>query len=62
MLDRIPVPHYLLNSLIVAAMAVTGNVVGATCAGYALGKLRFRGRGVAPASSSPPCSSRPRRS
>ncbi|WP_327583730.1 carbohydrate ABC transporter permease [Nonomuraea sp. NBC_00507] len=46
-LDRIPVPDYLLNSLIVAAMAVAGNVVGATCAGYALGKLRFRGRGVA---------------
>ncbi|MEV7090782.1 carbohydrate ABC transporter permease [Streptomyces sp. NPDC093085] len=45
-LDRIPVPHYLLNSLLVAAMAVTGNVIGATCAGYALGKLRFRGRGV----------------
>nr|WP_228447715.1 carbohydrate ABC transporter permease [Streptomyces paludis] len=43
-LDRIPVPHYLLNSLLVAVMAVTGNVVGATCAGYALGKLRFRGR------------------
>ncbi|MFC9425595.1 carbohydrate ABC transporter permease [Streptomyces sp. NPDC056987] len=43
-LDRIPVPHYLLNSLLVAAMAVTGNVIGATCAGYALGKLRFRGR------------------
>ncbi|MFC4006949.1 carbohydrate ABC transporter permease [Nonomuraea purpurea] len=46
-LDRIPVPGYLLNSLLVAAMAVCGNVVGATCAGYALGKLRFRGRGVA---------------
>ncbi|MFJ5837773.1 carbohydrate ABC transporter permease [Streptomyces shenzhenensis] len=46
-LDRIPVGHYLLNSLAVAAMAVVGNVVGATCAGYALGKLRFRGRGVA---------------
>ncbi|MEV6150225.1 carbohydrate ABC transporter permease [Nonomuraea sp. NPDC052129] len=46
-LDRIPVPHYLVNSLMVAAMAVAGNVVGATCAGYALGKLRFRGRGVA---------------
>ncbi|MDX3224919.1 carbohydrate ABC transporter permease [Streptomyces sp. ME19-01-6] len=48
-LDRVPVPRYLLNSLAVAAMAVVGNVVGATCAGYALGKLRFRGRGVATA-------------
>ncbi|MBL1119668.1 carbohydrate ABC transporter permease [Streptomyces sp. 110] len=48
-LDRIPVPHYFLNSLLVAGMAVIGNVVGATCAGYALGKLRFRGRGVATA-------------
>ncbi|MFI5798073.1 carbohydrate ABC transporter permease [Streptomyces sp. NPDC051677] len=45
-LDRIPVPHYLFNSLLVAVMAVAGNVVGATCAGYALGKLRFRGRSV----------------
>ncbi|MDW6065580.1 carbohydrate ABC transporter permease [Streptomyces sp. FXJ1.4098] len=48
-LDRVPVPRYLLNSLAVAAMAVAGNVVGATCAGYALGKLRFRGRGLATA-------------
>ncbi|MFJ6657552.1 carbohydrate ABC transporter permease [Streptomyces sp. NPDC091377] len=48
-LDRIPVLNYLFNSLLVAAMAVVGNVVGATCAGYALGRLRFRGRGTATA-------------
>lgn len=45
-LDRIPVPHYLFNSLLVAAMSVVGNVIGATSAGYALGKLRFRGRSL----------------
>ncbi|WP_454051068.1 carbohydrate ABC transporter permease [Cellulomonas sp. Marseille-Q8402] len=46
-LDRVPVVRYLGNSMVVAAMAVTANIVGATCAGYALARLRFRGRGVA---------------
>lgn len=46
-LHRIPVLQYVLNSAIVAAMAIVGNVVGATLAGYALARLRFRGRGVA---------------
>ncbi|MFI6297332.1 carbohydrate ABC transporter permease [Nonomuraea sp. NPDC050790] len=41
--ESIPVWSYIANSLIVAAMAVTGNAVGATLAGYALAKLRFRG-------------------
>ncbi|WP_113703347.1 carbohydrate ABC transporter permease [Nonomuraea lactucae] len=39
----IPVWAYAANSLIVAAIVVSGNAVGATLAGYALAKLRFRG-------------------
>lgn len=46
-LARVPVLHYVANSAIVAVMAIVGNVVGATLAGYALARLRFRGRGVA---------------
>lgn len=48
-LDRVPVTRYLLNSVVVAAMAVIGNIVGATLAGYALARLKYRGRGVATA-------------
>nr|WP_240438253.1 carbohydrate ABC transporter permease [Streptomyces acidiscabies] len=44
---RVPVPGYLLNSTIVALISVAGNVAGATCAGFALARLRFRGRGLA---------------
>jgi multiple sugar transport system permease protein len=39
----IPVWAYAGNSLIVAVLVVAGNVIGATLAGYALAKLRFRG-------------------
>jgi len=45
-LDRVPVLRYLGNSAAVAVMAVGGNIVGATLAGYALARLRFRGRGA----------------
>lgn len=41
--DTIPVWSYAANSLVVAGIAVLGNVVGATLAGYALARLRFRG-------------------
>ncbi|WP_371502498.1 carbohydrate ABC transporter permease [Kitasatospora sp. NBC_00374] len=41
--DTIPVWTYAANSLLVAAVAIFGNVVGCTLAGYALAKLRFRG-------------------
>ncbi|NRQ36581.1 carbohydrate ABC transporter permease [Nonomuraea sp. NN258] len=41
--DTIPVWAYAGNSLVVAAIVVTGNAVGATLAGYALARLRFRG-------------------
>lgn len=42
--ETIPVLSYAKNSLIVAAMTVVGNAVGATLAGFALAKLHFRGR------------------
>nr|WP_055501596.1 carbohydrate ABC transporter permease [Nonomuraea pusilla] len=41
--ETIPVWSYALNSLVVAAVVIAGNAVGATLAGYALAKLRFRG-------------------
>ncbi|MGY0460155.1 carbohydrate ABC transporter permease [Kitasatospora sp. cg17-2] len=41
--DTIPVWTYAANSLVVAGIAIFGNVVGCTLAGYALAKLRFRG-------------------
>ncbi len=41
--DTIPVWTYAANSLVVAGIAILGNVVGCTLAGYALAKLRFRG-------------------
>lgn len=43
-LDAIPVWGYIGNSLIVAALAVGGNVVFATLAGFAIARLRWRGR------------------
>ncbi|GIG61679.1 ABC transporter permease [Longispora fulva] len=44
--DTIPVWSYAINSLIVAAIVVAGNAIGATLAGYALANLRFRGARV----------------
>ncbi|XIE82036.1 carbohydrate ABC transporter permease [Streptomyces sp. SBR177] len=45
--DTVPVWTYAANSLVVAGIAVLGNVVGATLAGYALARLRFRGARLA---------------
>ncbi|MEV0277079.1 carbohydrate ABC transporter permease [Streptomyces sp. NPDC050610] len=45
--DIIPVWDYALNSLKVALTNVVTNVVGASMAGYALARLRFRGRKIA---------------
>ncbi|WP_435837772.1 carbohydrate ABC transporter permease [Streptantibioticus parmotrematis] len=45
--DIIPVWDYALNSLKVAAASVLTNCAGASLAGYALSRLRFRGRAVA---------------
>ncbi|MGK4579432.1 carbohydrate ABC transporter permease [Kitasatospora sp. HPMI-4] len=39
----VPVWRYAANSLVVAAITVGGNVVGATLAGFALARLRFCG-------------------
>jgi len=45
-LDAIPVWQFIGNSLFVAAFAVGGNVVFSTLAGFAMARLRFRGRKV----------------
>lgn len=45
--DTIPVWDYALNSLKVAAANVFTNCVGAALAGYALARLRYRGRKAA---------------
>ncbi len=45
--DIIPVWDYALNSLKVAVTNVLTNVVGASMAGYALARLRFKGRKLA---------------
>lgn len=42
--EIIPVWDYALNSLKVAVANVAANVIGASMAGYALARLRFRGR------------------
>lgn len=44
--DTIPVWDYAFNSLKVAAANVVTNCVGAALAGYALARLRYRGRGA----------------
>ncbi|MET9077534.1 carbohydrate ABC transporter permease [Streptomyces sp. NPDC004232] len=44
--DTVPVWDYALNSLKVAAANVVTNCVGSALAGYALARLRFRGRRV----------------
>ncbi|MFE4861775.1 carbohydrate ABC transporter permease [Streptomyces sp. NPDC056670] len=45
--DIIPVWDFILNSLKVAVSNVATNVIGAAMAGYALSRLRFKGRGAA---------------
>lgn len=45
--DTIPVWDYALNSLKVASANVVTNCVGSALAGYALARLRYRGRGAA---------------
>ncbi|MFG3284835.1 carbohydrate ABC transporter permease [Streptomyces sp. NPDC048111] len=45
--DIIPVWDFILNSLKVAVSNVLTNVIGAAMAGYALSRLRFKGRGAA---------------
>src|SRR5436190_9379639 len=38
--------HYLGNSLVISTGAAAGNVLSCSLAGYAFGRLRFRGRGL----------------
>ncbi|MFG2718260.1 carbohydrate ABC transporter permease [Streptomyces sp. NPDC048416] len=45
--EIIPVWDFILNSVKVALTNVAANVVGAALAGYALSRLRFRGRAAA---------------
>jgi putative chitobiose transport system permease protein len=44
--DAIPVFKYIGNSLLVAVLTVGGNLVFSTLAGFAIARLRFRGRGA----------------
>ncbi|MER7177928.1 carbohydrate ABC transporter permease [Streptomyces hyaluromycini] len=39
--------RFMVNSIVVAAMVVVGNIVAASAAGYALAKLDFAGRRIA---------------
>jgi multiple sugar transport system permease protein len=41
--EAVPILGFAGNSLVVAGIVVVGNIVGATLAGYALARLRFRG-------------------
>lgn len=42
----VPVLRFAGNSVVVAGISVLGNAIGATLAGYALARLKFRGRGI----------------
>jgi multiple sugar transport system permease protein len=44
--QTVPILGFARNSLVVAAIVVSGNIIGTTMAGYALARLRFRGRNV----------------
>ncbi|XAS66851.1 carbohydrate ABC transporter permease [Micrococcaceae bacterium Sec5.7] len=44
--NAIPVMGYIGNSLTVAALSITGNVFGATLAGFAMARLKFRFRKI----------------
>ncbi|ABY22737.1 ABC-type sugar transport system, permease component [Renibacterium salmoninarum ATCC 33209] len=44
--NAIPVMKYIGNSVIVAILVVAGNVIGCTMAGFALARLKFRGRNL----------------
>lgn len=43
---QVPVFKYMLNTLIVAFVSIVGNVAFSALAGYALGRLKWRGRGL----------------
>lgn len=41
---QVPVFRYMVNTIIVAVISIAGNVIFSTMAGYALGRLKWRGR------------------
>ena len=43
---QVPVFQYMLNTVIVAVLSIGGNVIFSTMAGYALGRLKWRGRNL----------------
>ena len=43
---QVPVFRYMLNTVIVAILSIGGNVIFSTMAGYALGRLKWRGRNL----------------
>jgi sn-glycerol 3-phosphate transport system permease protein len=45
-LNRLPIPRYLLNSLIVSTAVMLGQLVTASLAAYAFAIRRFSGRGI----------------
>ncbi len=45
-LTRLPIPRFLLNSLVITTASVAGAVLTSSMAGFALARLRFRGRGL----------------
>jgi len=46
LVDRLDFPRYFFNSTLIASVVTTANLVFAPMLGYALAKLRFRGKGV----------------
>jgi multiple sugar transport system permease protein len=44
--QTVPILGFMRNSLVVAGIVVLGNAIGTTMAGYALARLRFRGRNL----------------
>lgn len=45
--EIVPIWRYIINSVVVAVICVVGNLIGASTAGYALAKFKFRGRSLA---------------
>ena len=43
---QVPVFRYMLNTVVVAILSIGGNVIFSTMAGYALGRLKWRGRNL----------------
>lgn len=46
-LQNVPVFHFALNSVTIAIINIAGNLIGASLAGYALARLKFRGKKLA---------------